>query len=212
MARLNIEDSLFKDPRFMELAIKLGDRHRALGAVVEAFMVAQEFYLNLASKHMIPLNEWKRRKLTDAIIDCGLAELRGEFIHVCGSEKQFEWLIQRQEAGRRGGLAKAKRQLAEPKRQLAEPKQNVPSYSSSFSYSSSKNINNINTAKVGPEELARKCLDAIQRYGPDDYDKLRTWVGEDLFNRVQRTGGWGSVRAMPRDGFTLMNLTKRLGS
>lgn len=107
MSRINIEDSLFKDGRFIELAIKMGSRHSALGAVVEAFILAQEFFLNKESGRMIPLNEWKRRKAVDLVIDAGLAEIRGEFVYVCGAEKQFSWLIQRQDAGLLGGRKKS---------------------------------------------------------------------------------------------------------
>jgi len=107
MSRINIEDSLFKDGRFIELAIKMGSRHSALGAVVEAFILAQEFFLNKESNRMIPLNEWKRRKAVDLVIDAGLAEIRGEFVYVCGAEKQFSWLIQRQDAGLLGGRKKS---------------------------------------------------------------------------------------------------------
>lgn len=103
MARINIEDSLFKDPRFMKLMIKVWDRHKALGMVTDAYILAQQHYLNEESGRLIPLESWAHSELGDALILCGLAVAEKEGIYVCGSEKQFKWLLQRQNAGRQGG-------------------------------------------------------------------------------------------------------------
>jgi len=107
MARINIDDSLFKEAGFFDLAIKLGSRRIALGAMVEAFILAQKHFLAESSDRLIPLSEWKREKISDEIIECGLAEVREKGIYVRGSKEQFSWLIQRSEAGKKGGLAKA---------------------------------------------------------------------------------------------------------
>lgn len=103
MARINFEDKLFRDARFMDLILTMGSREAAAGAVVLAWFVAQEFWLN--GKHGIPIPEWSKRRLKNELIDCGLAEARGDFIYMCGSEEQFAWLIQKQEAGRKGGIS-----------------------------------------------------------------------------------------------------------
>lgn len=111
MARINIEDSLFKDVRFTSLMISLQSRHAAIGAIVDAFIIAQDFFLIEAYNRMIPISEWKRRGALDQVIACGLAEIRGEFVYVCGSEKQFAWLIQRKNAGKSGGLSKSSNRI-----------------------------------------------------------------------------------------------------
>lgn len=126
MARINIEDSLFKDGRFIDLAIAMGSRHAALGAVIEAFMLAQEFYLNTSTDRMIPLTEWNRRKAVGLVIDVGLAELKGkdkDLIYVCGAEKQFAWLLQRQDAGAKGGRPKNENQPNQNKPQEKKPEE-----------------------------------------------------------------------------------------
>jgi hypothetical protein len=107
MARINIEDSLFKHNGFTKLLLKLGSRRAALGALVEAFMLAQEHFLSDASERLIPLSEWKRQEIADEIIESGLAEVREKGIYVFGSNEQFAWLLQKQNAGRKGGIAKA---------------------------------------------------------------------------------------------------------
>lgn len=113
MARINIEDSLFKDSRFLKLVIKTGDQDKALGMVVWAFMIAQKHFLTdvndslaTASDRLIPIEDWKKQGCSDLLIEVGLAEKRGNGVYVSGSENQFKWLIQRQIAGQRGGLNK----------------------------------------------------------------------------------------------------------
>jgi len=103
MARINIEDSIFKDIRFEDLKIKTGSLETALGALIRAWSLAQKFYLDTETSRLIPITEWKKQRINPAVLECGLAEQRGEFIYVSGSEEQFKWLIQKQEAGKKGG-------------------------------------------------------------------------------------------------------------
>ena len=106
MARINIEDSLFRENSFIELAIKLGSRRNALGALVEAFILAQEYYLKLENDRLIPKESWKRQKICPEIIEVGLAEERENGIYVFGSNEQFSWLVQKSEAGKKGRAPK----------------------------------------------------------------------------------------------------------
>lgn len=103
MARINIEDSLFKDIRFDELKMKLGSVDTALGAMVRAWSLAQKWYLKEETYRLIPLSEWKKQRISDYIIEVGLAEVRENGVYVSGSDEQFAWLLQRQLAGRKGG-------------------------------------------------------------------------------------------------------------
>lgn len=102
MARINIEDSLFKDGRFSNLTLALGSRALAIGVLVEAWIVAQEFWK--LNKNGIPKTEWRKRRLSDALVTHDLAEDHGDFIYMCGSNNHFEWLIKCQESGRKGGM------------------------------------------------------------------------------------------------------------
>src|ERR1035437_763446 len=113
MARINIEDSLFKEKAFEKLMFKLGSRREALGAIVEAFMLAQNHYTTEDNDRLIPLDDWKREEIADEIIECGFAEIRIKGIYVRGSAEQFSWLIQRQEAGKSSARLKAERKLTE---------------------------------------------------------------------------------------------------
>jgi len=103
LARVNIEDSLLKDTRFIDLCIHFADKQKALGALVWAFIIAQKHYLDESNDRLIPLNEWQRSGCEMKLIDFDFAEIREKGVYVFGSEKQFAWLVQRSEAGKKGG-------------------------------------------------------------------------------------------------------------
>lgn len=104
MARINIEDSIWKDNRFQDLMIKVGNRHAAKGMVLELWSLAQEYWF--PEKKYIPLDRIKQAGL-DVVIEVGLAEEKDGGIFAVGTDKAFEWLFQRQEAGKKGGRPKA---------------------------------------------------------------------------------------------------------
>lgn len=106
MARLNIEEDLFTDQRFLDLVIALGDVDRALGALVRCWRLGQKFWKY--SDHGIPKKEWKTQRIRDEIIDVGMAEDLGDFVRVVQSEKHFGWIRERVESGRRGGISAQK--------------------------------------------------------------------------------------------------------
>jgi hypothetical protein len=117
MPRINIEDSLFKDPRWYSLILKCGDQYKALGIVATAWILAQKHWLEHGC---IPQKAWL--KDLDLLIETELAERWDDgSIYVKGSKKAFAWLIQRSEAGRKGGKKKAQNRLAVASGSLTEP-------------------------------------------------------------------------------------------
>lgn len=103
VARINIEDSLFKDNRFCELMVLCGGLETALGAVVRSWCVAQDYWKK--DRSLVPFEVWKAQRLNEHLLTVGLAEKREHGIYIAGSEEQFDWLIKRQEAGKLGGKA-----------------------------------------------------------------------------------------------------------
>jgi hypothetical protein len=97
MARINIDDSIYKDSRFLKLVLALGDMDRAFGALVRAWALAQKWYLS--TNRMIPESEWVKQGIPDAVIEAGLAERSGQFIRTRGADDQFGWLIKCQQGG-----------------------------------------------------------------------------------------------------------------
>jgi len=106
LARINVEDSIYKDARFLQLVVRLGDADRALGVVVRAWTVAQKWYTR--EPRMVPVAEWDKQNFPSDLVEVGLAERVGEFVRMAGADDQFAWLIQCQVAGSKGGKARAK--------------------------------------------------------------------------------------------------------
>lgn len=104
MARINVEDSIYKDIRFIDLIGKLGGLDTALGSMVRAWSLAQKYYLVNGGK--IPKPVWKSQRLRDEIISCGLANDDGDFIYINGSKDQFSWLKARSESGKKSGRSR----------------------------------------------------------------------------------------------------------
>lgn len=139
MARINIEESLHKDNRFFQLAIKLGGREIAMGCLVYAWAEAQRHYLSHDGH--IPKTKWKEQGLNDAIIECGLAEMTDRGIRLKGTDEQFVWLKQRSKAGKKNRES-ASAEIIEnsserPLTADVGSERETSSYSYSSSYSSS---------------------------------------------------------------------------
>jgi len=104
MARINIEDSIFRDDRFHELIVKTGNRHTAKGMVIELWTIAQEYWV--PNKQCIPHDRIKKAGL-ELTIQVGLAEVSDAGVFAVGSEKAFSWLFAKQAGSKNGGKSRA---------------------------------------------------------------------------------------------------------
>lgn len=163
MPRINIEDSIFKDNRYIELCIAAGSRITAIGALAWLFIEAQKHYIEHGE---IPLEAWENARLPDYLITTGWAVRSETGVRARGQEEQFAWLRQRVEAGRKGGLSKSQ---AVAKRSLADAKQNVPS--SSFSFSEEKE--GIMSSAVADD--SKKADQGGRESGPTTRDLMELW-------------------------------------
>lgn len=148
VARINIEDSLWSDPRFMKLCIRLGDERTAIGAVILAWKTAQKHWC--PHKNPIPNEEWAQAGIGREIIDVGLAKEVDDGIYVAGSEEHFDWYFERLSAAKAGGKARMKNVQRDSSGRLVaagvSARQNQPSSSSS----SSNSFSNSKEEEEGP--------------------------------------------------------------
>lgn len=107
VARINIETSVYSDFRFQDLLIKLGNRHLAKGQLQELWELAQQFWF--PQRGLIPEDVFIKSGLSETLIETGWAERRSTGIYVRGSEKHFDWLFEKQEAGRASAEARKKK-------------------------------------------------------------------------------------------------------
>ena len=101
MSRININDKLWADPRFDALKIMVGNEFVAIGLVVKAFRMAQEFWSD--GEKLIPLETWKIYPF-ESLEKSGLAEITEAGVYVKGSKDNFDWLLKKRAAARAGGL------------------------------------------------------------------------------------------------------------
>ncbi len=87
MARININDSLLSDPRFLKLAQEMGGTYQAIGIFYCAARVAMRHW---AKGELIPSGEWNELGF-GVLVNCRLAEIKGDGIYLSGSEKEFDW-------------------------------------------------------------------------------------------------------------------------
>lgn len=178
MARINIEADLFTRNAWLNFVIKKGSPEAALGALVFAFIQAQKFWA--PNEELIPHEVWESEGLDDLLIESGLAEKRETGIYVKGSKEQFAWLMQKHEAGKKGGRPKKKTEenrpvisdkRNEPNGTRVEPSSSISisssiSNSNSFSSSSSSDLGSTLTSASPPE--AKKAPTVIPEFKKHD--------------------------------------------
>ena len=103
MARLNVEDQFFRDPRLKILEKRLGCRMMAVGSCVTFWHLAQEYWSR--DKQLIPRTAFDAYELPEGLLEAGFAEDIGGEIYAKGAAEMFAWLIKAKESGRKGGLA-----------------------------------------------------------------------------------------------------------
>lgn len=100
--RLNIEGSVFSDPRFFDLILKCKNQYEALGILVLCWKKAQATFLEFGK---IPSEKWNEK--FQILVDVGFVEKHKDGYYVRGSEKHFSWLIQKSNAGKLSAAKKS---------------------------------------------------------------------------------------------------------
>ncbi len=149
MARLNIEDRWWTDPRRNRLLrILSGDSALADGLALQAWRLAQEHWKY--SQGLVPLHLFETIERHEILIECQLVEIRGDEVYIRGSSDCLDWIREQRdqavEAGKKSAQArKAKNGTAQPQKperlsngSRTESNDAEPSYSPSYSLSSSK--------------------------------------------------------------------------
>lgn len=196
MARINIEDKWFLDPRRdVLIALLNGDSEKADGAVIAAWRLAQQFYLK---GEALPKHRFDLLKSAGALIEAQLAVVENGSIKVCGTQESFDWIKKKQLAGSMGGKKSAQSRLeqtgtSQPSRSTpeADPKQNealvetpeappeAPSKQNEPSYSSSDSSSNSGSSSLNIlSEKKGKKQPGIRTEYPSEFDSLWTLYGK----------------------------------
>lgn len=148
--RINVEAKFWSDIRREMLAMKIGDSE-AIGQCLKLWRVAQTYWVR---GELIPESAFQYFGLSESLFDVDLAVRRDGGIYARGSKDYFAWLIQKSEAGKKGGIesgkarsnkindlteAATKRDEAEGKRERSGAKPPTPTPTPTL-YSSSSEI------------------------------------------------------------------------
>lgn len=107
MARINIEEQWWSDPRRSKLARILASEDMADARAIRMWRLAQEFWQH--ERSLVPLKIFSTLEAWEALLECHLAEVRGEEVYVSGSSQYLDWVFEEKQKRKRGGKKSAKR-------------------------------------------------------------------------------------------------------
>jgi hypothetical protein len=103
VARINIEDCWWSDPRRTALLLTVG--FEADSAAVNMWRAAQEFWGK--GRGLVPAEVFFKLKHAQALIDSGLADVRDRSVYVRGSSSYLDWHFEKREQARAAGKRSA---------------------------------------------------------------------------------------------------------
>lgn len=106
MARINLEEEFFADPRLQQLCVK-HPLTLAVGSVVCLWKLGQSYWRREGS--LIPREIFQMTPLADDLVACGFAEIREEGVYCRGAEQRWSFLLRAQKAGRASAKARQQR-------------------------------------------------------------------------------------------------------
>jgi hypothetical protein len=101
MARLNIEESIWSDTRFLILSKKFGERE-AIGMLVQFWRSGAQFF---KEGKVIPEDMFHDMDFSSELIRLGFARKTPDGIEVAGSVDHFSWMLDKKESASRAGHA-----------------------------------------------------------------------------------------------------------
>jgi hypothetical protein len=116
MARVNIEECWWIDPRRSALIRLTGSEETADGAAIKAWRLAQEFWK--ANQGLVPTYLFDLLGFANELLKVNLAEVRAEGVYIRGSSAYLDWVYEEREARRLGGQKSAQRPRDEKGRLL----------------------------------------------------------------------------------------------
>lgn len=121
MARINIEECWWTDPRRERLGNLMGSMMMADAVVIRAWKIAQEFWGN--ERGLIPKHVFATLEANDKLIQANLAEERESGFYIRGSSQYLDWVTERRNAAKQGGKKSAEKRSKKPKQTPTKTKQ-----------------------------------------------------------------------------------------
>jgi len=122
MPRINLDERLFSDERFLYVMQKIG-RYEAMGQLIFLIKTAQRYWAENEKK--IPENIFKLGDYSEEFFNAGLLQRHDDGIYLAGSREYFNWIIASKKNGAKGGRPRKNNNLKNPEITQAKPKQNL---------------------------------------------------------------------------------------
>ena len=124
VGRINVYDSIYRDPKFIELCIAVGSIEAAIGSLVLAWAEAQQVFKN--GQSTVPIEALRSRlKHIEALISSGFIKPGTDgTAYVRGSSDAFSYIAEQKAGGRKGGIKSA--QVRKTKREGSPSKPSEP--------------------------------------------------------------------------------------
>lgn len=104
MARMSIDDKFPRDPRVIKLGRRVGwSRRETMGALIDVFQIVYDRERDTLPAEDIDIAA-EREGFAEHMIECDLAERTRAGVRVKGAAERIDYLKNRAEAGRVGGL------------------------------------------------------------------------------------------------------------
>lgn len=107
VARINIEQVWWTDPRREKLGKLLGDLLLADAIAIRAWKLAQDFWGN--NRGLVPSHIFETLQENSKLIQANLAEVREDGVYIRGSSQYLDWVAEKRESAKKGGEKSAKR-------------------------------------------------------------------------------------------------------
>jgi len=111
MARVNIEEKWWTDPRRKMLARLVGNEYLADGIMVSVWRLAQTY--RGRGNGLIPHHVWNAVEANSSIVEANLAKIEADGVYVYGSHDHLDWVVEKRqqaiEAGKKGGRKSGQR-------------------------------------------------------------------------------------------------------
>lgn len=150
LARINIEDELFRDARFLWLSEEVGGSAKALGFLVQFWLAAQRRW---GQGELLPASEFL--PMWEPLIKVGFAKRIDDSVYARGAEERFAWYRTRKKAAVEAGKKSAK--VRKSRTGSAQPK--APNHARTIGSGTPNHVRTMSEPNPNPPTLTLNIKD-----------------------------------------------------
>lgn len=106
--RISIDTSFFVSHSFFDFCLEMQSKKLAIGAYVEAWILASQYVSQENTSGLVPLEEWKARGIDERLVKANLARIIDDKVQLLDASRSFLNIVQRKNASIQGGKVRSK--------------------------------------------------------------------------------------------------------